>query len=109
VVLLRQGKHARAEPVCRELVAARHKALPAGHWLTAEAEGLLGVSLIGQGHLAEALLLGSHERMVTAKDPPAPAEKVKWTETMLARRYEKWDRPEQAAAWRARALNTPIR
>jgi tetratricopeptide (TPR) repeat protein len=111
MVLLKQAKFARAEPVWRKVVAGRRQTLPAGHWLVGEAEALLGASLLGQGRFAEAekLLLAAHATLAGARDPPAPAGQASMAALYLSILYDKWGKPGQAAAWRARlgALRGP--
>jgi serine/threonine protein kinase len=102
LVLLKLGKLAKAEPAWREVAELRRQKLGRGHWLIGEAETMLGVCLVGQGRYAEAepVLLSGHKTMASAWFPPAPAATIGLARQTLATLYDRWGKPEQAAAWR---------
>ena len=107
--LLNQQKWAEAEPVLRECLAIREKALP-DHWGTFNARSLLGGSLLGQKKyaLAEPLVLSGYEGM-KAREATIP-ERQKWKLTRACKRvvqlYEAWARPEKTAEWRRKLEST---
>jgi serine/threonine protein kinase len=101
--LLNAGKPAEAEPVLRNGLAIRQKKQP-DHWTTFNAQSLLGASLLGQHHYADAepLLQQGYEGMM-ARDKVIPSQgKIRLTEALerLVQLYDAWGKPEQAATWR---------
>ena len=96
-----QGEYEAAEAAYREGLAVLRAALPAGHQIIAHNEGLFGTLLAEQRRFAEAepLLLASFKGMGATRgsDHPDTQEAAR----RLARLYEAWDRPEDAAAFRA--------
>ncbi|MHC4090081.1 MAG: tetratricopeptide repeat protein [Planctomycetota bacterium] len=102
IMLASEEEYELAEPLACEALAIRRRGLPEGHWQTAEARAVLAGCLTGlrryQG--AEPLLLEAHSEM---KDNPQASE-IQKREALdrLAKLYEAWGRPEQAAAWRAK-------
>ncbi|MFO0837618.1 MAG: serine/threonine-protein kinase [Phycisphaerae bacterium] len=95
------GMPVEAEASLREALAIRQTALPAGHWLTANAMSTLGGALLEQGRLAEAepLLLQSWETLSEAKE--AQPERVRQAGERLVRLYAALGDAKQEAAWRA--------
>ena len=77
--------------------------LPPDHLKTVGAEGTLGDVRVAQGRFAEAeaLVVGSYEKMVQQKER-AP-ERERGLESVIAL-YDAWGRPDEAA--RCRALLT---
>jgi serine/threonine protein kinase len=104
LLLQKQAKWSKAEPLWRAVVAGRRKTLKAGHWLIGDAENMLGVSLIGMGRLADAetQLLAAHALLSAARDPAAPPTTIGFSAHLLGILYDKWNKPDQASAWRAR-------
>jgi hypothetical protein len=102
--LTANGKAAEAEPLLREALASRREVLPKGDWLTANAESLLGGCLTVQAHYAEAepLLLQGHDGLAAAKG--TPPDRLRDARQRLITLYEKWQKHEQAAAWRAKQV-----
>ena len=100
MALLEAGDHAGAEPVLLECLAMRRKQLPEGDWLTCNAMSLLGGSLAGQGKYAEAepLLIEGYEKM---EPPPPLAFRKPEVLARVVELYEAWEKPEEAAKWRA--------
>jgi eukaryotic-like serine/threonine-protein kinase len=92
-----------AEPLLRETLAVREKALP-DDWSTFEAQSLLGGSLMGQKKYAEAesYLIHGYEGM-KAREPkiPAPYRKVV-PEALerIVRLYEASGKKDKAQDWR---------
>jgi serine/threonine-protein kinase len=99
-ILTRMGEVARGEEHLRKALALRTKALKPGHAAIAGTQGTLGECLTLQGRFEEAekLLLESHtalEKAMTARDPRTQKAKAR-----LAKLYEAWGKPEQAAGFR---------
>jgi serine/threonine protein kinase/Tfp pilus assembly protein PilF len=102
--LLRQQKHAEAEPLLRECLQVHERQLP-DDWETFHAMSLLGESLLGQQKYATAELLlvqgyeGMKQREATM---PTPA-KVRLAEAVdrLVRLYDGWGKRDEATKWRA--------
>ena len=103
--LLEQARWSEAEPVLRECLAIREKAIP-DDWTRYNAMSLLGGALLGQGRYAEAepLIVPGYEGMkARAAKIPAPAKPpCPEAAERVVRLYEAWGRPEQAAAWKAK-------
>jgi serine/threonine protein kinase/Tfp pilus assembly protein PilF len=99
--LLAARRFAEAEPLLRECVALRARVAP-DTWLHASALGMLGIALAGQDQFAEAerLLLQSWTGL--EQSPQTPAARRQRTLAAIVELYERWGRPEQAAAWRAK-------
>ncbi len=102
-VLDEAGRGQEAEPLFREALAGCRKVLPPGHWMTAIIQSRMGKCLIGLGKYpeAETELSEAYGRLEETYGPghATPAK----TASYLAELYELWDRPEEAATWRARA------
>jgi tetratricopeptide (TPR) repeat protein/predicted Ser/Thr protein kinase len=97
--LLKQNKHAEAEPIARECLAIRAKKMP-GHWAHYNTMSMLGASLAGQGKYAEAepLLVEGYEKM---KPPAQVAVRKREALDRVIKLYEDWKKPEKAARYRA--------
>jgi tetratricopeptide (TPR) repeat protein len=101
--LIQQEKWSEAESVLRECLAIRETAQP-DDWSTFNTRSQLGSSLMGQQKYAEAepLIVQGYEGMkaraakIPARGKPRLAEAAVW----VARLYEGWGKPEQAAAWK---------
>ncbi|MBT8484746.1 MAG: tetratricopeptide repeat protein [Phycisphaerales bacterium] len=99
------GRAAEAEPLLREAREIRRNydlwQLPAIHPLKAEVDVSLGWCLAEQGRYSEAepLLLDALETFRTTFDPAHP--RTIDTLRSVARLYERWQRPEQAAEYEA--------
>jgi len=91
-----------AEPLLREALKIRQRALPPGHWRTAEAEGALGVCLEARAEREEAerLLLDSYRGFDSA---PGWRSSQGREETLrqLVSLYDRWGKRNQAARYRA--------
>jgi len=98
--LVEDGRFADAEPLLRECLAIRERAMPTD-WIRYSAMSMLGESLAGQGKHAEAepLLVDAYEKM----EPPPPyrARKAEALDRIV-KLYEAWGKPEKAAEWRKR-------
>jgi tetratricopeptide (TPR) repeat protein len=81
--------------------------VPEHHWMTAEARSRLGGCLSAQASYAEAepLLLGAYETLRRARGAPPRRRAEAWER--IVQMYEAWEKPEQAAAWRARPPALP--
>jgi eukaryotic-like serine/threonine-protein kinase len=99
------GKPERAEPLLREALGTIEKNGLAD-WQAFEARSLLGASLLGQKKYTEAepLVLRGYEGMKTqeAKIPVPSRRKLTDAGTRIIELYDSWDKPENAAAWKAR-------
>jgi hypothetical protein len=82
--------------------AIRENKLPHDDWRIASAQSLLGCSLANQKKFdeAEPLLIHGYEGIVESKK--APPERLAEANDRLIKLYEAWDKPEQAAQWRAK-------
>jgi hypothetical protein len=94
----------------REYLEIRQKTLPAGHWQIAVAESQLGgcLTLADRYEEAEALLLRSHDVLNSLAANPTPAQRnaIERNVQRAVQLYEAWDKPEQAARWRAKLPTT---
>jgi serine/threonine protein kinase/tetratricopeptide (TPR) repeat protein len=92
---------ASGESYLRRAVEVRTKSLLPGHPATAEAIGALGANLISQNRFdeAEPLLVQSYESLKARMGPRDP--RAVEAAQRLARLYEAWHKPEQAATFRA--------
>lgn len=111
--LTRTGRAIEAEPLVREALTRAEKDFPKGDWRIAVAEGTLGECLTGLGQFGEAepLIVRSYEDLKKAHEsrPPNTAaihrDPVEKWMTLAAKRgielYEKWNKPEMAARYRA--------
>ena len=98
--LLKQNKHADAEPVLRECLAIRAQRMP-GAWGHYNAMSMLGGALAGQGKYTEAepLLLEGYEKM---QPPPRAAARKREARERVVQLYEKWGKPDKTAEWRGK-------
>ncbi len=95
------GDFAQGETWIREALAMFRRLSPEGGWRITNAESILGACLAGLGRYREAedLLLASYP---VVRDQTAASNT--YTRDLLARivaLYERWDKPEQAAEYRA--------
>ena len=103
--MLEEGKHADAEPLLRECLALRRKAIPKS-WLLFNAMSLLGASLAGQAKHkeAEALLVEGYEGM----QPPKPlAHRKREALERVIQLYEAWGKKRLAIEWRKKLDEAP--
>jgi tetratricopeptide (TPR) repeat protein len=104
-MLLRQNRYAEAEPLLKEALSNR-TSKSAYQFEKYNCQSLLGASLEGQGRYAEAepLLLSGFQGLSTREATiPAPYRlALEHAGERIARLYEEWGRPEQAADWRNR-------
>jgi serine/threonine protein kinase len=99
----------RAEALARQALTVRRDAFPEGSVLVGLSEATLGDVLSGKGDLEEAeALLEEALASVAAKLPPEHRD-VRSIHAKLARLYDKWDRPEEAARHRNLAGEPPPR
>src|SRR5262249_30406658 len=103
MTLIQQGNWAQAEPVLRECLAIRATAQP-DDWRSFYTRSQLGGSLLGQGKFAEAepLIVAGYEGLKAraAKIPLAHQSCLVEAAVRVARLYEGWGKPGQAAAWK---------
>ena len=111
-VLATTGKHLLdlksyrdAEPLLRECLAVREKLAPDA-WNTFNAQSLLGAALLGQGQhaAAEPLLLSGHAGLEKTEPSIPPQAKYTLRDAVerLVQLYTAWDKPAEAAKWRAK-------
>jgi hypothetical protein len=104
LALLQQHQGAAAEPLLRECLAIRQKALP-GHWLTFNTQSMLGGALLQQQKYqdAEPLLLAGYLGMKKQEAQIPPQGKARLTEAAerLLQLYQATGNRDEAARWRA--------
>jgi serine/threonine-protein kinase len=90
-----------AEKLLREAVGIRAEKLPEAHFLRATANGTLGEFLTTQQRFSEAepLLVNSYESLKKSQGPSGPRRQLALQR--LVQLYEKWQRPDLAAKYRA--------
>ena len=91
-----------AEQSLREALQIRQEIYEPENWLIASAKSMLGETLIDQQRYEEAepLVLEGYEGMRGALEVPEirPREALE----RIVKLYEQWDKPDQAAEWRAK-------
>jgi tetratricopeptide (TPR) repeat protein len=95
------GRTAEAETLLREAVRIRAENVPETHFLRATANGALGEFLTAQGRFpeAESFLLSSYESLKKSQAENSPRTRLALQR--LANLYDAWDKPAQAAPYRA--------
>jgi serine/threonine protein kinase len=95
------GRTDEAEKLLREAVRIRTENMPETHFLRATANGALGEFLTAQKRFPEAepFLLASHESL--EKSQAANSPRTRSARQRLANLYDAWNKPEQAAPYRA--------
>lgn len=103
-LLARQGKLAEAEGYHRELRALHRRVLGAAHPRTLASAASLAELLSAQERYeeAETLLLAAHADLDETLPARNRAEGLSASIERLARLYEAWGKPDEAAAWRER-------
>jgi tetratricopeptide (TPR) repeat protein len=101
LTLSKLGRSDQAEKVLREAVKLREENLPAKHFMTALTRGALGECLTERNRYdeAESLLIASYNDLKESQGEQTPrtVEALK----RLARLYDAWKKPDQAAQYRA--------
>ncbi|MGA2046158.1 MAG: tetratricopeptide repeat protein [Terracidiphilus sp.] len=100
-------KYADAEPLLREALSGYQKTA-SRTWPLYRSQSLLGSSLAAQGRFAEAepLLVDGYNGM-TGQTEQIPFEfrsTIDRTLQQIVQMYERWEKPEKAAAWRRKRL-----
>jgi tetratricopeptide (TPR) repeat protein len=111
LIRLRRKKAAEAEPLLRAALRIYQKRMPEG-WYCFDVQTFLGECLTAQAKYAEAelLLLAGYEGMrQRAKTIPPDADYLAKAGQRVVRLYEAWNKPEQAAEWRAKLARAPKR
>jgi tetratricopeptide (TPR) repeat protein len=101
-LLLRdQGNFPEAESLCREALDMRQTRLGPENWQVSSDSEQVGHILALQNKLteAEAMLLRGHEGLMSAN---APRRRQRESIEHLMQLYEVWNKPNQAAEWRAK-------
>jgi tetratricopeptide (TPR) repeat protein len=100
--LVRTGEAEEAERIARDITEKQRRQLGPSHLATALAELVLGECLVARRGFeeAEALLLQAYETLRMA--PGVPIETLTRAAEQIARLYESWGKPDQAAEWRAK-------
>jgi hypothetical protein len=105
MTLLQQRKWSDAEAILRECLKIREAKVP-DDWSRFNTMSQLGGSLLGQGRYGEAepLIVQGYEGMKAreAKIPPPGRPRLPEAADRLVALYKAWDKPEQAARWRAK-------
>jgi hypothetical protein len=103
--LVREGKSSEAEPLLRECVAIREKAIP-DDWRRFFAMSLLGHALLDQGRYMEAepLLVAGYEGMKAreARIPAVSKPHLRDAAVQVVRLYKAWGNPGRARSWAAK-------
>lgn len=99
---LSQGKFADSEPLARQALETGRKKWPED-WQRFRAESLLGASLAGQEKYADAepLLLEGYYAMLDRKEHIAAPDRyhLERAREWIIQLYEKWGKPDKAAAF----------
>lgn len=99
-----QGKFAASEPMIRQVLEIQRRKR-ADDWQRFQAEGLLGVSLMGQEKYAEAepLLLAGFRGMAARKDRMSvPDQRLLDTARQsIVQLYRAWGKPLEVARWKS--------
>ena len=102
-VRLHQREYAEAESQLREALNGQEKKTPDA-WPRYDSQSMLGASLAGQGKFGEAepLLRSGYQGLVQRKDtiPWNSRSALDEAGERIARLYQNWGKPEQAAEWR---------
>jgi serine/threonine protein kinase/tetratricopeptide (TPR) repeat protein len=100
--LLCQNKYAEAEPILRECLAVRAKALP-NDWRTFNTKSMLGAALLGQKKYDESehLLVEGYDGMAQREEDIPGEARFRIADALqrLVQLYEAWNKPEPAAKW----------
>ena len=101
-----------AETYLRECLTIREKKLP-DNWIVFNTKSMCGEALAGQKKFPEAepLLVEGYQGMKDreAKIPPAAKTRLPEAIQRLVDLYTTWDKPEEAAKWRAMLEGEPGR
>jgi hypothetical protein len=94
------GRTAEAETLLREAVRIRAENMPETHFLRATTNGALGAFLTAQSRFSEAepFLLSSYESL--QKSQAANSPRTRRARERIAKLYEDWDKPGDAALYR---------
>ena len=100
------GRADEAEKLLREAVRIRTENMPETHFLRATANGALGELLTAQKRFPEAepFLLRSHESLKRSQTANSPRTRLALQR--LVNLYEAWNKPDQAAPYRASLLSS---
>ncbi len=96
-----KGEHQEAEPLLRKALKVRREVLSEGNWRIAYLESDLGSCLkeLGRHQQAEPLLLSGYS-LIHAKRGPQHKRTLEALDRIIEL-YDSWDRPQQAAEYRA--------
>ena len=107
-LLILEGQPAKAEPVLRECLTIRKAAMPEEHWLVAETESLLALSLAYRDRFSEAESLLTHAHPIIEASPElTPWQKADALERWVIL-YEKWNKSDERINW-AHKLESSLR
>jgi hypothetical protein len=112
--LIEQRKSREAEPLLRECLAIREKAIP-DDWRRFWAMSLLGAALTDQAKFAEAeaRVVAGYDGLKAREAKMAAASKARVLDAAghVVRLYEAWGKPEKARTWAENAglANLPAR
>jgi serine/threonine-protein kinase len=96
------GQAEEADKLLRESLALRREFLPRGHWAVTSVESMIGanLTLLERYPEAEQLLLRTERELVAARGESAPV--IADARQRLVDLYTAWEKPREAAAWRAK-------
>ena len=98
-LLILEGQPIKAEPMLRECLTIRKSAMPEGHWLIAETESLLTLSLAHRGKFAEAEAILMRVHPIIEESPElSPWQKAEALERWVVL-YEKWNKSDERTHW----------
>jgi serine/threonine-protein kinase len=100
LIFSQTGRIDEAEKLLREAVRIRTENMPETHFLRATANGALGEFLTAQSRFSEAepFLLSSYESL--QKSQAANSPRTRRARERIAKLYQDWNKPEQAALYR---------
>ncbi|RJP37306.1 MAG: serine/threonine protein kinase [Phycisphaerales bacterium] len=101
VFLRDRAEFERAEPLFAQVVDVARRTLPEGHWQTAVFQTSYGLCLrvLGRYEAAEAQLLSAYPALASSLG--LEHHYTRQAVLQLVHLYEKWDKPERAAEYRA--------
>ncbi len=103
LLLLDCKKPQEAEPIFRAMLAGIKATMPPDHWMQGQAMINVAECLVDQEKFAEAEALERAGYDQLARVLPAGHARVAGAANALASLYQRWGKPDQEAAWRAKA------
>jgi tetratricopeptide (TPR) repeat protein/tRNA A-37 threonylcarbamoyl transferase component Bud32 len=104
--MLAQSRWSEAEELLRESLSLYNVTAWQDGWRRHHTMSLLGWALVGQGRYAESqpLIVAGYEQMKAreARIPVPERSRLREAAERIVRLYEAWNKPDQAAAWKAK-------